>query len=143
MLCVLQKNCSALLWLLYYRIVSYTNVSILCSYGAVVAPPHRIGEERKSEHQTTTVKELAKLTNPHEVQVRSSVFSCMYGYGLLCLHLIAFPSWLDQYPGQQICCCCKDKRAPARPTLVVHGLHHMQKWYKVRQAALQLQEHHL
>lgn len=38
------------------------------SYGAVAEPPHHIGEERKSEHQATTVKELAKLKNPHEVQ---------------------------------------------------------------------------
>jgi len=124
------------------QIVLYINLSILCSYGVVAEPPHYIGEERKSEHQATTVKELAKLKNPHDVQVRSRVFSWMYGYGLLCLQLIAFPS-IDQYPGQQICCCCKDKRAPARPALVVHGMHHMQKRYEIRRTTLHLQKQHL
>jgi len=38
------------------------------SCGAAVGPPQRIGEERRGDPKTTTVKDLSLLKNPHEVE---------------------------------------------------------------------------
>jgi len=83
------------------------------SCGAAVGPPQRIGEERRGDPKTTTVKDLSLLKNPLEVE------------------------------GNKYVVVAKIKRTPARAALVVHGVHHMQKRYGVRRTTLHLQEHRL